>query len=259
MKTKKHLAQHFLIDHNIALKIVDALIFNDQYKKIDCLEIGPGKGVLTKFLLKINSLNLKLVEFDKEAVDFLINKFPIIKEKIIHKDILKINFSDYFNKSNLFIIGNLPYNITGPIFFKILDNKNIVQQMVAMIQKEVADRIVSAPGNKVYGILSVLLQTFYKVEHLFNVDQTVFEPQPKVKSAVIRLTKLKKQPKINDWPTYKNIVKAAFNQRRKMLRNALALYDKSKIPEKFQTKRAEQLSTNDFLNIYNNITKKQTN
>jgi len=252
MKPKKHLGQHFLIDEYIAKSIVDSLDYSEINKKVNCLEIGPGKGVLTKYLLQRDEYTFKVVEFDKDAIAFLENNFSDIDDKIIQGDVLKLNLSSTFQPP-LVVIGNLPYNITGPIFFQILENKDLVPQMVAMIQKEVAERIVSPHGSKVYGILSVLLQSFYKVELLFKVDEHVFDPPPKVKSAVIKLSRLEEQPEIENWKKYKNVVKAAFNQRRKTLKNALGLYDTSKIPEEFLRLRAEQLSVNDFIRLYKSL------
>ena len=249
MKPKKNLGQHFLTDENIAFHIVESLNFQLTQKSIDCLEIGPGKGVLTKYLLKNKKYNFKAVEFDNDAVDFLLKNMPEIKDKIIHQDILKLDFRQF--SAPMLIIGNLPYNITAPIFFEVLKNREKVHQMVAMIQKEVAQRIVSPPGSKVYGILSVLLQAFYKTEYLMTVEPDVFFPAPKVHSAVIRLTKLEKTQEIEDWKKFKNIVKAAFNQRRKTLRNALKLYDTSRISTEILQKRAEQLSVDQFVEIYN--------
>ena len=249
MKPKKKLGQHFLKDEIIAGKIVDSLKYRLKGQKVDCLEIGPGKGVLTQFLLEKEEYNLKVVEVDTAAVQYLKMNFENIDDKIIQDDILKVNISELY-KEPLVIIGNLPYNITAPIFFQVLENKDIILQMVAMIQKEVAERIAASHGNKTYGILSVLLQAFYKVEYLFTVEPNVFEPPPKVRSAVIRITKLENQPEIEDWNKFKNIVKAAFNLRRKTLKNALSLYDISKIPEKFIGQRAEQLSVAEFIELY---------
>ena len=250
MRPKKKLGQHFLKDELIASQIVDALNFEEK-SSLNCLEVGAGKGVLTKYLLNKN-YNLKIIEIDSDAVNYLKENFDNIDDKIIEDDVLKLDLTARFEYP-LLIIGNLPYNITGPIFFKLLENKEIVPQMVAMIQKEVAERIASAHGSKVYGILSVLLQTFYKVEYLFSVPPNVFDPPPKVQSAVIRLTKLENHAKIDDFKKFKTIVKAAFNQRRKTLKNALSLYDTSKIPEEFRGLRAEQLSINDFLKLYQNL------
>lgn len=252
MKPKKKLGQHFLTDENIAQKIVDALNFKQENNPTNLIEIGPGKGVLTKYLLENKNYNLKVVEFDIDAVDYLKMNLEDIDDKIMHHDILKLNLTSEF-KAPLLVIGNLPYNITGPIFFQLLDHKEIVPQMVAMIQKEVAERIASKHGNKVYGILSVLLQAFYKVEYLFTVHENVFNPPPRVKSAVIRLTKLENQPEIENFYKFKNLVKAAFGQRRKTLKNALGLYDTSKIPTEFLSKRAEQLSVEEFILLYNSM------
>ncbi|MBN2892472.1 MAG: ribosomal RNA small subunit methyltransferase A [Bacteroidales bacterium] len=250
LKPKKNLGQHFLIDENIAQKIVDALNYRRKGEQTNLLEIGPGKGVLTKYLLKDDDYNLKVVEFDIDAINYLKMNFDNIEDKIIHADVLKLNLKENF-EAPLLIIGNLPYNITAPILFQLLDNKDVVPEMVAMIQKEVAERIASKHGNKVYGILSVLLQSFYKVEYLFTVNENVFNPPPKVKSAVIRLTKIAEQPDIENFYKFKNLVKAAFNQRRKTLKNALGLYDTSKIPEEFLSQRAEQLSIEEFHKLYN--------
>lgn len=252
MKAKKELGQHFLKNENIASAIANALDFKLIEKKIDCLEIGPGKGVLTKYLLKNTSFNLKVVELDTEAIDYLNVHLPEVSDKIIHSDVLKLDYSSVL-ASPAVIIGNIPYNITGPIFFKMLDYRDLLEQAVFMIQKEVADRIYAHEGSKVYGILSVLLQAYYDVEYLFGVDENEFDPPPKVKSAVLKLTKKTEQPDIEDFKFFKNVVKAAFNQRRKTLRNALSLYETSKIPEEYLPKRAEQLSVNDFIRLYKKL------
>ena len=254
MRPKKKLGQHFLKDELIASKIVESLIYKSEDKPIDCLEIGAGKGVLTKYLITKKEYNLKVVEIDQEAIEYLKQNIVDIEEKMIQGDVLKLNLTNEFEYP-LVIIGNIPYNITAPILFQLLENKDLVTQMVVMIQKEVAQRIVSQHKNKVYGILSVLLQTFFKVEYLFTVEPNVFEPPPKVQSAVIRLTKLENQVQIDDWQKFKNIVKGAFNQRRKILKNALSLYDINKIPEEFKGLRAEQLSVEDFLKLYKNLEK----
>lgn len=252
MKAKKSLGQHFLTDSSIAQNIVNALSFKQDNKKTDCLEIGPGQGVLTNYLLEKDEYNLKVAEIDREAIEYLKLNIPKIADKIIEGDILKLDFTKYF-KAPMLVIGNLPYNITGPIFFKLLENKEMIQQAVVMIQKEVAERIVSPPGSKVYGILSVLLQTFFKTEMLFTVGPQLFNPPPKVHSSVIRLTKLEKQPNIADFNRYKNIVKAAFNQRRKTLRNAIKFYDTSQIDQSMLSKRAEQLDVKDYVYLYEKL------
>lgn len=247
MKAKKSLGQHFLKNENIAKIIVDTLDYRTIEGKTNCLEIGPGTGVLTKYLLEIENLNLKVVELDKEAIDVLLSQFNNVF--IINKDILKVDFREHFCKP-LVVIGNIPYNITGPIFFKILENKDIIEQVVLMIQKEVADRILSKEGSKVYGILSVLLQCFFEINHIVDVKPLDFLPPPKVESSVIKLNIKAQQPDIENFNLFKNIVKAAFNQRRKTLKNALSLYDISKIPTEYLSKRAEQLSIHDFIKIY---------
>jgi len=208
---------------------------------------------LTKYLLQKQNINLKVVELDNEAIDVLKSKFQNIN--IINADILKVDFNQHFSKP-LIVIGNIPYNITGPIFFKILENKEIIEQVVFMIQKEVAQRILSKEGSKVYGILSVLVQIFFEIEHIIDVRPQDFEPVPKVESTVIRLNKKAQQPDIDNFNLFKNIVKAAFNQRRKTLKNALSLYDINKIPQQYLSKRAEQLSIEDFFNLYKNLQNK---
>ncbi len=250
MKAKKSLGQHFLKDENIAQKIVNSL--SRQEKQTDCLEIGPGTGVLTKYLIKRDDLNLKLSEIDKEAIEYLKKHLPSVSNLIIEGDILKLKFENYFT-DNLLVIGNIPYNITGPIFFKILDYRDKVTEAVLMIQKEVADRITANHGNKTYGILSVLLQLFFKVEKLFDVPPQSFIPPPKVNSTVVKLTKLQDLPQIYDYLKFKNFVKTAFNQRRKTLRNALKLYDTSSVDEEILRKRAEQLSPKNFVELFQKI------
>lgn len=248
MRPKKKLGQHFLTDESVAYHIVEALDYNLAEKSIDCLEIGPGKGVLTKYLIEKENYNFKTVEIDEDVAQVLKEAIPKVENKIILNDILNLDFEQFTNP--LLIIGNLPYNITAPIFFKVLENKDIVHQAVFMIQKEVADRIVSPPGNKTYGILSVLLGAYYNLEYILTVEPDVFIPPPKVRSAVIRLTKLDNEFEITDWRKFKNVVKAAFNQRRKTLRNALSLYNTSSISKEILQKRAEHLSVSDFIDLY---------
>lgn len=245
VRAKKSLGQHFLTDLSIAQNIADALIIpiedagvccisdnsdeggqtpispnaaNDE--KIGVLEIGPGTGVLTQFLLKRDDINLKMVEIDRESVDWLHAHFPCTKESLIEGDFLKIELGDVFSGKFL-IIGNFPYNISSQIFFKILDNKERVPQVVCMIQKEVAERIAERPGTKTYGILSVLLQAWYDIEYLFTVGEGAFNPPPKVKSAVIRLVRNSRTELGCDEKFFKTVVKTAFNQRRKTMRNSL--------------------------------------
>ena len=216
VRPKKHLGQHFLTDQNIARKIVDQLSF--QYP---VLEIGPGKGVLTQYLLDKCKYGLYVIEIDNEAIEYLRYEFPQLQGSLIEGDVLKTDLSGIMTTPSS-IIGNFPYNISSQIFFRILENKDLVNEVVCMIQKEVAQRIATPPGSKEYGILSVLLQTFYQIDYLFTVGENVFFPPPKVKSAVIRLNRNDRHtlPCPDDF--FFTVVKLAFNQRRKTLRNALS-------------------------------------
>ncbi len=214
VRAKKSLGQHFLTDQSIARAIVDALGGGDA------LEIGPGMGVLTQYLLTREDINLKAVEIDGESVDYLVTHFPAIHGKLLQADFLKVP-SDVFFPGSFNIIGNFPYNISSQIFFKILDNRDRVPEVVCMIQKEVAERIAEKPGSKTYGILSVLLQAWYDIEYLFSVGSGCFAPPPKVQSAVIRLRRSSRTSLGCDESLFKTVVKTAFGQRRKTLRNSL--------------------------------------
>ncbi len=252
-KAKKSYGQHFLKDLSVAEAIVEGL---SSEKGINVLEIGPGQGVLTELLQK-KEINLKLVEADKDMVNYLAKKFPEMGENIIYLDFLKANLEKVFDGEPMSIIGNFPYNISSQIVFKMLKYYEIVPEMVGMFQLEVAERIVSGPGSKKYGIISVLTQALYEGELLFEVSNKVFDPPPKVMSGVIRL---KRKKNINlDYNTslFKHIVKTSFNQRRKMLRNTLkSLIEKNNLgEEELLVKRPEQLSVEDF--IY--LTKKLDN
>ena len=245
MRPKKRFAQHFLRDMNLAGRIANSLEFRSQDGKTTVLEIGPGTGVLTQFLLQKEDIDLYVAELDRDAIAILREKFPQLKDKIIEGDFLKIKLEERFEYP-LPVIGNLPYNITGPIFFKVLDYRDLIPEAVFMIQKEVAQRVVAKPGSKEFGVLSVMLQSYYKTEYLFSVPPGKFNPPPKVMSAVVRL-KRKEDPPVDDYNYFRYIVKTAFNQRRKTLRNALkGLYDVSQVPEEMLSKRAEQLSLEDF-------------
>ncbi|MFH1004781.1 MAG: 16S rRNA (adenine(1518)-N(6)/adenine(1519)-N(6))-dimethyltransferase RsmA [Bacteroidota bacterium] len=250
---KKHLGQHFLRDENIAKKIVNALSKKDDYKTV--VEVGAGTGVLTKYLLQEKDFETYLVEIDKESITFLKKNFPELEGRIIEGDFLKIDIKNLFQQKTLnsefrtekfAVIGNFPYNISSQILFKVLEHRNQIPEVVGMFQKEVAKRIASPPGNKTYGILSVLMQAYYKIEYLFTVHEHVFLPPPKVKSAVIRLTR-NDVIKLNcDEELFFKVVKTGFNQRRKILQNALGLkFQKNEILKK----RAEQLSVNDFVEL----------
>ena len=246
VKPKKNLGQHFLTDRNIARKIVDSLGFHVP----DVLEIGPGMGVLTQYLLNRPEINLHVIEIDMDSVDYLQQNFPQLKH-IWSEDFLKSNIAEKF-ESNFSIIGNFPYNISSQIFFKVLALRNRVPEVVGMVQKEVAERIASKHGNKTYGILSVILQAFFEIEYLFTVSENVFLPPPKVKSAVIRL----KRNGVNNLPCneilFFQVVKSAFNHRRKMLRNSLKEICEN-VPDKFAEKRPEQLSVNDFIELTTSV------
>lgn len=244
VKAKKHLGQHFLTDENIAKKIVDSLS-NENYSKI--LEVGPGTGVLTKYLLE-KKQPLILAEIDSESIDYLKKKYSGICHENFVGDFLKFNFNE-FNAKEVAIIGNFPYNISSQILFKIIENYEQVPEMVGMFQKEVAERTSAIPRTKDYGILTVLVQAYYDVEYLFTVHENVFNPPPKVKSGVIRLTRNPKDGLQGNEVLFKKIVKAGFNQRRKKLSNALKVLE---IPENLKThefmdKRAEELSVADFI------------
>ncbi len=211
---KKRLGQHFLNDESVAQRIVDGLTVSNS----NVLEIGPGMGVLTQFLIKKEIPNFSVVEIDEESVEYLHLNYPSLQ---VHgEDFLKMDLAERFSES-LSIIGNFPYNISSQILFKIFENKDLCTEMVGMFQKEVADRVASPPGKKLYGILSVLLQAFYDIEYLFTVDANLFTPPPKVLSGVIRMTRNFDKKLSCDEKLFKNIVKTAFNQRRKTLRNSL--------------------------------------
>lgn len=247
VRAKKALGQHFLTDQSIARAIVDALR-NDEALPRDVLEIGPGMGVLTQYLIQRPDIDPKMVEIDTESVEYLLTHFPNMQGKLIEADYLKIDINRFFGGSYR-VIGNFPYNISSQIFFKILDDKDKVPEVVCMIQKEVADRIAEKPGSKTYGILSVLLQAWYDIEYILAVGPGAFCPPPKVKSAVIRLTRNSRTELGVDEKLFKTVVKTAFNQRRKTLRNAL----KPLIKEGMDTSdpvfdlRAERLSVEDFV------------
>ncbi len=245
---KKSLGQHFLHDENISRKIVSQV---NHIPGISLLEIGPGGGALTKYLLEWQDVDYKAIEVDNEKVEYLIKTYPVLAGKIILQDILKAPkpFDGHFS-----IIGNFPYNISSPILFKVLDWEQNVDEVIGMFQKEVAQRIAAAPGSKTYGILSVLIQAFFKVDYLFDVHENCFTPPPKVKSGVLRLTNLHNPFAITDKKRFINLVKAAFNQRRKTLRNALrSVLPAEMLSMEIMNKRAEQLSVADFVGLYNSV------
>jgi len=238
---KKSLGQHFLKDENICRKIVQVLL-EKHFERL--VEVGPGGAALTKYLLEIPNIDLKCVEIDDEKVQWLGKTYPQLKEKIIHASILDI---DQPFEGSFTVIGNFPYNISSQILFKVLDWKEDVECVIGMFQKEVAQRIASGPGSKVYGVTSVLMQGFYTVEYLFEVDENSFTPPPKVKSAVIRLIPLAEPVSMKSQRAFFVLVKTAFSQRRKTLRNAVkALFDPEILADDLFNKRAEQLSVADF-------------
>jgi 16S rRNA (adenine1518-N6/adenine1519-N6)-dimethyltransferase len=249
-KPKKSLGQHFLTDRNIARKIVSAL-HAESCNSI--VEIGPGTGVLTALLAEKKDIVTYFVEIDREAVDLLRESFPAIGDRIIHGDFLGLDMDRIF-RAPIAIIGNLPYNISSPVFFKILDNRNRVKEAVCMVQKEVAHRIASPPGSKDYGILSVLLQAFYTVDYLFTVSPGVFNPPPKVNSGVIRMVRRENGNLPCDEEKFFRVVKTSFNQRRKMLRNSLQnQFNLCDAEDPLLKKRPEQLSVSDFVALTNRV------
>ena len=246
VKAKKHLGQHFLTDENIAKKIVDSLSYS-QYTQV--LEVGPGMGVLTKYLLE-KETEVFVAEIDRDSVAYLKNHFPKLEARHFSDDFLKINIAESFG-DQVAVIGNFPYNISSQILFKIIDFYDRVPEMVGMFQKEVAERTAAVPRTKDYGILSVLVQALYDVTYLFTVHENVFNPPPKVKSGVIRLTRNPKEGLEGNEVLFKKIVKAGFGQRRKKLSNSLKVLE---IPEAMQNhpfleKRAEELSVQDFISF----------
>ena len=246
VKPKKSLGQHFLKDNNIANKIADSL----DGKSENVLEIGPGMGVLTKFLLK-KKYNLMLVEIDSESVSFLINNLDIEESKIIENDFLKLDLTKLFPGNNFSIIGNFPYNISSQIVFKILENRNIINEMCGMFQYEVAERICESEGSKKYGILSVLTQAFFEVSFLFEVSNHLFIPPPKVKSAVITLRRKDEIELGCDETLFFKIVKLSFQQRRKTIRNSLKKINLSNNlrEDSIFDNRPEQLSVDQFIEL----------
>lgn len=250
VKAKKHLGQHFLKDRNIAVKIAATLPDNST----NILEIGPGMGVLTN-LLKDKKYHLKVVEIDSESVEYLKNNKVINAEDILEMDFLKADVAGFFGGDEFAIIGNFPYNISSQIVFKTLENRDKIPFFSGMFQKEVAERIAMKPGSKAYGILSVLTQAFYEVEYLFTVPPTVFNPPPKVNSGVIKMVRKENFTLGCDEMQFFKVVKMAFNFRRKMLRVSLKplINSQTKIESPIFTKRPEQLSYEDFVELVNLI------
>ena len=252
VKPKKFLGQHFLKDLKVAQDIADTV---DACPELPVLEVGPGMGVLTQYLLP-KQRPLKVVELDYESVAYLREAFPQLEDNIIEDDFLKMNLTRLFDGKPFVLTGNYPYNISSQIFFKMLENKDLIPCCTGMIQKEVAERMAAGPGSKTYGILSVLMQAWYKVEYLFTVHEHVFNPPPKVKSAVIRMTRNDTTQLGCNEALFKQVVKTTFNQRRKTLRNSIKPIlgkDCSLTQDALFDKRPEQLSVQQFIELTNMV------
>ena len=262
VRAKKSLGQHFLIDLDVAQRIAATI---EGYKHLPVLEVGPGMGVLTQFLLQ-QGHDLKVVELDSESVEYLKGNFPDLNGRIIEQDFLKLNLTDALGDGKMVVIGNYPYNISSQILFHVLDYKDQVTCCSGMFQREVAQRIAAAPGSKTYGIISVLLQAWYDIEYLFTVDENVFDPPPKVKSGVIRLVRNDVAELDCDERLFKSVVKTSFGQRRKTLRNSLrGMIPPDAMPHLDEhyadvfKKRPEQLSVAEFIELTNIIKNLQKN
>ncbi len=255
VRPKKNLGQHFLTDLNIAKDIADTV---DACPEIPVLEVGPGMGVLTQYLIT-KPRDLRVVEIDSESVAYLNEHFPQLRDQIVADDFLRMDLRQLFDGRQFVLTGNYPYDISTQIFFKMLDNKDLIPCCTGMIQREVAQRIASAPGNKAYGILSVLIQAWYRVEYLFTVDEHVFNPPPKVKSAVIRMTRNEVTDLGCDEQLFRRVVKTVFNQRRKMLRVSLRQLmpggpaTEAMLSSDMMTARPEQLSIPQFVKLTNMV------
>lgn len=253
VRAKKQFGQHFLTDEIIAEDIVKSLTFHSGYKIV--LEVGPGMGVLTKYLITKHEFETYVIDIDRDSIAYLKKHFPALQHKIIEGDFLALDLPALFKNQPFAVIGNFPYNISTEILFTVLNHKNIVPEVVGMFQKEVAERIASKPKNKTYGITSVLLQAYYDIEYLFTVHEHVFNPPPKVKSAVIRLKRNTVQQLDCNEKLFKQVVKAGFNQRRKTLRNSIKAFQLKPefVTHPYLTKRAEELSVADFVALTNMI------
>ncbi|OFY44625.1 MAG: 16S rRNA (adenine(1518)-N(6)/adenine(1519)-N(6))-dimethyltransferase [Bacteroidetes bacterium GWF2_40_14] len=257
VKAKKSLGQHFLKDLGIARRIVESLTIEEgagtkegAIGVTDVIEVGPGTGVLTQYLIEDPKIRLTVAEIDRESVEYLKIHFPQLGERLLEGDFLRMDLAKQFDDKFL-VIGNFPYNISSQIFFKVIDYKERVPMVVGMIQKEVAERLASPPGKKNYGILSVLLQTWYDIEYLFTVDEHVFSPPPKVKSAVIRLKRNTRESIDCDERLFKMVVKTSFNQRRKAIRNSIKpLLNGVVLSDSYLLgQRPEQLSVEEFIEL----------
>ena len=248
MRAKKSFGQHFLINESLAEKIANSLLMESNIKNV--LEIGPGKGVLTKYLLK-QDINLRVVEADKDMVEYLKTNYPKLNDKIIFLDFLKLNMKKVFDGEPFYLIGNYPYNISSQILFKMVKHRDLIPEMVGMFQKEVSDRVIASPGSKTYGVVSVLIQAFYSGENVVKVSPGSFNPPPKVNSSVIRLRRKENYELGCDYSFFRTVVKTAFGQRRKMMRNTLKglVKDPSLLKDSYFTKRPEQLGVEEFVDL----------
>ena len=252
IKPKKFLGQHFLTDLSVAQRIANTV---DAYPDIPILEVGPGMGVLTQYILP-KGREFKVVEIDFDSVPYLHEHFPQLGDNIIEGDFLKMNLQEVFGGRPFVLTGNYPYNISSQIFFKMVENRNLIPCCTGMIQKEVAERMAASPGGKTYGVLSVLIQAWYDVEYLFTVHENVFNPPPKVKSAVIRLIRNNKQTLGCDEQLFRRIVKTVFTMRRKMMRNGMKQIlgkDSPMLADPMFTKRPEELSVQDYVDLTNRV------
>ena len=252
VKPKKFLGQHFLTDLSVAQRIANTI---DVCPELPVLEVGPGMGVLTQYILK-KSREFKVVEIDFDSVPYLHEHFPELGDNIIEGDFLQMNLCEVFDGRPFVLTGNYPYNISSQIFFKMIENRDLIPCCTGMFQKEVAERMAASPGSKTYGVLSVLVQAWYDVEYLFTVPETVFNPPPKVKSAVIRLMRNEKSALGCDEQLFRRIVKTVFTMRRKMMRNGMKQIlgkDSSLLTDSVFTQRPEQLSVQDYIDLTNRV------
>lgn len=252
VRPKKFLGQHFLTDLSVARRIADTV---DACPQIPVLEVGPGMGVLTQYLLE-KDRGLKVVEIDRESVPYLQAHFPALGDNIIEADFLKMDLNAAFDGQKFVLTGNYPYNISSQIFFKMLENKDIIPCCTGMIQKEVAERLAASPGSKAYGVLSVLVQAWYDVEYLFTVHENVFNPPPKVKSAVVCMRRNEKTELGCDEKLFRRIVKTVFTMRRKMIRNGMKQIvgkDCPLLADDVFNRRPEQLSVAEFVELTNRV------
>lgn len=252
IKPKKFLGQHFLTDLSVAQRIANTV---DAYPDIPILEVGPGMGVLTQYIIP-KQRPFKVVEIDFDSVPYLHEHFPELGDNIIEGDFLKMDLQEVFDGKPFVLTGNYPYNISSQIFFKMVENRNLIPCCTGMIQKEVAERMAALPGGKTYGVLSVLIQAWYDVEYLFTVHENVFNPPPKVKSAVIRLIRNNKQTLGCDEQLFRRIVKTVFTMRRKMMRNGMKQIlgkDSPMLADPMFTKRPEELSVQDYVDLTNRV------